>query len=48
MLDLGLPKLDGITVVKRWRKAGVATPVLMLTARGAWMERVEGIDAGAG
>jgi two-component system, OmpR family, response regulator len=47
VLDLGLPKLDGLSVVRRWRAAGITTPVLMLTARGAWMERVEGIDAGA-
>lgn len=47
ILDLGLPKLDGLTVLKRWREAGVATPVLVLTARGRWKERVEGIDAGA-
>jgi two-component system, OmpR family, response regulator len=47
VLDLGLPKLDGLSVVQRWRAAGVSTPVLMLTARGAWMERVAGIDAGA-
>ncbi len=47
ILDLGLPKLDGISVLKRWRSAGIATPVLILTARGSWGERVEGIDAGA-
>jgi DNA-binding response OmpR family regulator len=47
ILDLGLPKLDGLSVLRRWRKAGVTTPVLMVTARAAWMERVEGIDAGA-
>jgi two-component system, OmpR family, response regulator len=47
ILDLGLPKLDGLSVLRRWRQAGVATPVLMVTARAAWMERVEGIDAGA-
>lgn len=47
VLDLGLPKLDGLSVVQRWRAAGITTPVLMLTARGAWMERVAGIDAGA-
>lgn len=47
VLDLGLPRLDGLSVLKRLRAAGVATPVLILTARGAWMERVEGIDAGA-
>lgn len=47
VLDLGLPRLDGLTVLKRLRAAGVETPILVLTARGAWMERVEGIDAGA-
>lgn len=47
VLDLGLPKMDGLAVLKRWRAAGRATPVLVLTARGAWSERVEGIDAGA-
>ena len=47
ILDLGLPQLDGLTILKRWRQEGVATPVLVLTARGAWTERVEGIDAGA-
>ena len=47
VLDLGLPRLDGLTVLKRWRAAGRQMPVLVLTARGAWTERVEGIDAGA-
>ncbi len=47
VLDLGLPRVDGLTVLKRWRSEGVKTPVLVLTARGAWTERVEGIDAGA-
>lgn len=47
VLDLGLPRLDGLTALKRWRAAGRKTPVLVLTARGAWRERVEGIDAGA-
>jgi two-component system OmpR family response regulator len=47
VLDLGLPKLDGLTVLKRWRASGRDMPVLVLTARGAWPERVEGIDAGA-
>ena len=47
VLDLGLPQMDGMTVLKRWRKAGRAMPVLILTARGTWDERVEGIDAGA-
>ena len=47
ILDLGLPVMDGLTVLKRWRAAGRDFPVLVLTARGAWTERVEGIDAGA-
>jgi two-component system OmpR family response regulator len=47
VLDLGLPKLDGLTVLKRWRGAGRRFPVLVLTARGTWTERVEGIDSGA-
>jgi two-component system, OmpR family, response regulator len=47
ILDLGLPKLDGITILKRWRQEGVPTPVIILTARGTWAERVDGIDAGA-
>ena len=47
VLDLGLPRLDGLVVLKRWRQAGHDVPVLILTARGAWPERVEGINAGA-
>jgi DNA-binding response OmpR family regulator len=47
VLDLGLPRLDGLSVLKRWRAAGRTMPVIILTARGTWMERVEGIDAGA-
>ncbi len=47
VLDLGLPGMDGLAVLKRWRSAGRNTPVLVLTARGSWVERVEGIDAGA-
>lgn len=47
ILDLGLPKMDGLAVLKRWRASGRNMPVLVLTARGAWPERVEGIDAGA-
>jgi two-component system, OmpR family, response regulator len=47
VLDLGLPKIDGASVLEAWRKAGVATPVLILTARGAWSEKVAGFDAGA-
>lgn len=47
VLDLGLPHLDGLTILKRWRTAGRQFPVLILTARSSWPERVEGIDAGA-
>lgn len=47
VLDLGLPTMDGLSVLKRWRAAGRFMPVLVLTARGSWPERVEGIDAGA-
>lgn len=47
ILDLGLPKLDGLTILKRLRAAEIETPVLILTARGSWTERVDGIDAGA-
>ena len=47
VLDLGLPKMDGLAVLKRWRSAGRSMPILVLTARGSWAERVEGIDAGA-
>lgn len=47
ILDLGLPKIDGVSVLERWRRAHVATPVLILTARGAWSEKVAGFDAGA-
>ncbi len=47
ILDLGLPKMDGLSVLKRWRANGRRTPVLILSARGSWAERVDGIDAGA-
>jgi DNA-binding response OmpR family regulator len=47
VLDLGLPDLDGMTVLKRWRKNARTMPVIVLTARGRWRERVDGIDAGA-
>lgn len=47
VLDLGLPGLDGLSVLKRWRANGSTVPILVLTARGAWTERVEGIEAGA-
>ena len=47
ILDLGLPQLDGISVLQRWRAAGRTMPVLILTARDNWHEKVTGIDAGA-
>ena len=47
VLDLGLPGMDGLSILRKWRKAGQTFPVLILTARGNWDERVEGIDAGA-
>jgi len=47
VLDLGLPKLDGVRVLERWRRAGKGMPVLILTARDRWSEKVAGFDAGA-
>ena len=47
VVDLGLPKLDGIELIKRARKSGVTIPVLILTARERWQDKVEGLDAGA-
>src|SRR6476660_9384080 len=47
VLDLGLPVLDGISVLERWRRAGRAMPVLILTARDRWSDKVAGFDAGA-
>ena len=47
VLDLGFPKKDGVSVLSEWRKAGRATPVLILTARDRWGEKVQGFDAGA-
>ncbi len=47
VLDLGLPVQDGLSVLRRWRAAGRNMPVLVLTARGSWQEKVEGMDAGA-
>jgi len=47
VLDLGLPKIDGLTVLRRWREAGLTVPVLILTARDSWHEKVRGIDGGA-
>lgn len=47
VLDLGLPRVDGLTLLRRWRESGVSMPVLVLTARGSWHEKVQGIDGGA-
>src|SRR6476619_2087429 len=47
VLDLGLPSVDGLTVLRRWRDSGIQVPVLVLTARGTWHEKVQGIDGGA-
>lgn len=47
VLDLALPNLDGLTILKKWREEAIWTPVCILTARGSWMERVAGMDAGA-
>ena len=47
VLDLGLPEVDGLTVLDRWRKEGKSTPVLVLTARDSWSDKVAGLDAGA-
>jgi two-component system OmpR family response regulator len=47
VLDIGLPKKDGITILEEWRAAGRITPVLILTARDRWSEKVQGFDAGA-
>jgi two-component system OmpR family response regulator len=47
VLDLGLPRVDGLTLLRRWRAAGIAVPVLVLTARASWHEKVLGIDEGA-
>jgi two-component system OmpR family response regulator len=47
VLDLGLPRIDGVTVLQRWRKDGRTTPVLILTARSRWSEKMAGFNAGA-
>ena len=47
LLDLGLPRVDGLTLLRQWRDAGMKVPVLVLTARGSWTEKVHGIDSGA-
>ena len=47
ILDLGLPKVDGVTVLTAWRREGRKTPVIILTARDRWSDKVQGFDAGA-
>ena len=47
ILDIGLPVRDGISILKEWRAGGITTPVLILTARDGWSDRVDGLDAGA-
>ena len=47
ILDLGLPDGDGIEILRRWRETRVETPILILTARGSWQDKVEGLNAGA-
>lgn len=47
VLDIGLPQMDGLSVLEKWRRAGNTTPVLLLTARDRWSDKVQGIDAGA-
>ncbi len=47
ILDLGLPQRSGLDVLKNWRGDGIGTPVLVLTARDAWHEKVDGFSAGA-
>src|ERR687892_1804590 len=47
VLDIGLPKMDGISVLESWRRGGRSMPVLILTARDRWSDKVQGFDAGA-
>ncbi len=47
IIDLGLPKLDGLSLIRKARKQEIKTPIIILTARGSWQEKVEGLDAGA-
>lgn len=47
ILDLGLPVIDGVSVLEKWRRAGRKMPVLILTARDRWSDKVAGFDAGA-
>ena len=46
VLDLGLPIMDGVSVLRAWRRAGITVPVIILTARGGWQDRVDGLNAG--
>ncbi len=47
LLDLGVPRIDGLTLLSDWRESGLSTPILVVTARGSWHEKVRGIDGGA-
>lgn len=47
IVDLGLPKINGVDLIKKWRESGIKFPILILTARGHWQDKVEGLDAGA-
>jgi two-component system, OmpR family, response regulator len=47
ILDLGLPKMDGVSLLNNWRRTGIKTPVIILTARDRWNDKVQGFDAGA-
>ena len=47
IIDIGLPKMDGLSLIRKARQSGIKTPVIVLTARGSWQEKVEGLDAGA-
>lgn len=47
VVDIGLPGMDGFDLVRRWRKKGFDTPIIILSARGSWQEKVEGLNAGA-
>lgn len=47
VVDLGLPKLSGLEIIRRWRDGGIRFPILILTARGRWQDKVEGLNAGA-
>ncbi|MBV2127678.1 response regulator transcription factor [Arsukibacterium indicum] len=47
VIDIGLPKMDGLTLIRKARQKEIKTPIIILTARGSWQEKVEGLDAGA-